>query len=110
MRWKVAGAPCSPKGRTRYCQWPRGVEKAVLGLARSVSGTCQYPLGQIERGDEPGSPQSIQELIDTWHRVPVELRDLVYAAEVITKPEGAIWFWDHHDGATPGTAGGLNYS
>ncbi|XP_057206555.1 uncharacterized protein LOC130564491 [Triplophysa rosa] len=40
----VAGAPCNPKGRVRYCQWPVGVLKAVLGFASFESGTCQYPF------------------------------------------------------------------
>ncbi len=32
------------KGRVRYYQWPLGVLKAVLGLAVSERGTCQYPF------------------------------------------------------------------
>lgn len=30
IRWKVAGAPCSPKGRTPKCQYPLEVLKAVF--------------------------------------------------------------------------------
>ncbi len=36
--------------------------------------------------------------------------DEYQAAEVVAKPEGAVWFWDHDDGAGPGAARGLYYS
>ena len=34
MRWKVAGAPCTPNGRTVYWYSPSGVANAVFSRAR----------------------------------------------------------------------------
>jgi hypothetical protein len=43
MCWKVAGALHSPNGITRNSYAPFLVAKAVFGIDRSVSFTCQKP-------------------------------------------------------------------
>lgn len=44
----VAGAQCSPKGRTCNCQCPKAVLKSVLGQEEGVRRTCQYPLVRFD--------------------------------------------------------------
>ncbi len=101
MRWNVAGAPCSPKGRVRVLPMSTGVVEGGLGFGSFREWHLPVPFCEVKCGDVLGPTEAIQELIHPRHWVAVELRDFVEVAEVIAEAEGAIWFWYHDDRAGP---------
>ena len=75
MCWKVAGAPCTPKGSTVYSP-PGGCECRFLpgGLAEAdlPISPVEAKVGEVTSGAEP-----LFEFTDPGHWVRVKFRDLV---------------------------------
>ncbi len=103
------GSPVQAEGKNPILPVPTGGGEGGLRLRVIRQGHLPIALREVQRGHVSGPPQPIQQLVYPRHGVSVEFGDLVQAAEVVAKAEGAIRFWDHDYGAGPWAARGLDY-
>ncbi len=101
MRWNVAGAPCSPKGKSPVLPVATGGAEGRLEFGSFGEGHLPIPFCEVKCGYVPSPTEAIQELIHPRHWVAVELWDFIEAAEVVAEVGDAIWFWYHDDRAGP---------
>lgn len=90
----VRGAPWSPKGRPRYCQWPLlYVLNVVLGFASGVLG----------------SPQTLHEVVRSGKGVAFKLQYFRFwrSFQTLRHPSG---FGNHYDGVGAGAGRLFNNS
>lgn len=55
-----------------------------------MSAPMAVSLAQIQRGDIHGRPNSLEQIINPWHGVGVELRDGIQLSEVDEGPQRAL--------------------
>jgi hypothetical protein len=90
--WKVAGELVKPKYITKGLKRPRFVRKAAFPDADVIKA----PL-DIEFREEPGSFQTVDEVVDQRDWVPVLHGHRIEHPVILYEPEHAVLLFDEED-------------
>lgn len=91
---------------TNYISYVRQVPHLELGLPGAVLPNPELVIArlQVQLGEVESMLQLVQEIVNSWERVPVLDANFVEDAVVDTHSSPAVFFWHQHDWGTTGEA------